>query len=76
MPYKSEYKNMFGYCGYCPNCKEFKDDDCGQWSIEDNEIILYRGCRDCFHTLTPMETIKEHLPELFSEAEKTPAGCI
>ena len=64
--------NIDDYCGYCSYCQEFKDDDFGQWRIEGEdtgnpEIKTYRGCRDCGRTLTSMETIKSHLPELLTD---------
>jgi len=68
--------NIDDCCGYCPNCKEFKDDDYGQWKIsEDSRIETVRGCRDCGHTLTSMETVKAILPELLNDLEKQEKTC-
>ena len=66
--------NIDNYCGYCARCQEFKDDDYGQWSIEGEEtsnpqIKTCRGCRDCGHTLTSMETVTAILPDLLANIE-------
>lgn len=60
------------FCGYCMLCKELKDDDFGQWHIENQgsyheKIEITRGCRDCGRTLTTIETLQEILPEFLQE---------
>ena len=61
---------MKTYFGFCPSCKELKDDDYGQWLsdseglpiMKDGEIMQARGCRDCGDTLISMEAMKEVIP--------------
>ena len=54
-------------CGYCARCAELKDDDYGQWNIVNNEFKTARGCRECGHKLTTIETLEETLPDFLDE---------
>ena len=60
-------EKMNEYTGYCPECKELKDDDFGQWNIINNEVKTSRGCRDCGRTLTSIETLREILPQILQD---------
>lgn len=55
------------YLGYCAKCEEFKDDDYTQWYIEDEDVKLCSGCRECGNRLTTMETVIKILPELLED---------
>ena len=64
--------------GYCPNCKELKDDNYRLWLShrkgypildENKRVKIGKGCLDCGYRLISMGVIKKHIPELAKELE-------